>query len=640
MPNVSGLVFRSTTIPTLVLDYKNFVVLENKAASDFFGGSIVGCNIVDITTKGESTLDRSFFDKSFSSEIVVIESPAGVRQCDMRLSVETDKYNDALCKVVIFRDITEHQYMIQDIRDTSEQLESALVQANSANRAKTDFLSNMSHEMRTPMNAIIGMTAIGKKTNDIDAKNHALSKIGDASSHLLGVINDVLDMAKIEANKLDIVDVEFSFDRMLQKVITVVNFRVEEKNQVLSFDVDKDIPSFVIGDDQRLAQVITNLMANAVKFTPNGGKIHFEAALIGEADGVCELRLGVTDSGIGISSEQIEKLFVAFEQVETGTSREYGGTGLGLVISKRIVELMGGDIWVESEYGTGSRFVFTVKVKRGKKNLGSLLAPGVNWENVRVLAVDDMSETRKQFHAIFNNLAMTCDVATDGIDARRMIEQHGPYDIYFIDWRMPGMDGVELTKWIKTHDGDRQFVIVMITAADWGNIREEATSAGVDRHLLKPLFSSMVIDCMNEILGISAADLSIRAQTDEFKGKKMLVAEDIEINREILVALLESSGLTIDCADNGKEALEMLVAAPNEYDIVFMDVQMPHMDGFETTRRSRALPMQYYTELPIVAMTANVFKDDIEACLEAGMNDHLGKPLDINVVLSKLRKYL
>jgi signal transduction histidine kinase/DNA-binding response OmpR family regulator/PAS domain-containing protein len=542
---------------------------------------------------------------------------------------------------LLFTNALIRNELIKNIHKTSAQLEKALQQANASSKAKGDFLSNMSHEMRTPMNAIIGMTAIGKNANDIEQKNHALNKIGDASSHLLGVINDVLDMAKIEADKLELSPIEYNFERMLQKVVTVISFRVDEKRQSLSVNVEKNIPRFVVGDDQRLAQVITNLLSNAVKFTPEEGSIRLEAFFVGEANGICDLRIEVTDSGIGIASDQHQKIFQSFEQAESGTSRQYGGTGLGLVISKRIVELMEGNIWLESEPGKGSKFSFTVKIGRGKKSPGSLLAPGVNWENIRILVVDDIIETCTQFKDIFSNLGIQCDTALDGQEAWNIIEEHGEYDIYFIDWRMPVMDGIELTRRIKSLKESRPSVVTMITAADWQQIKGEAFEAGVDKYLLKPLFSSMIIDCVNECLGtVQSKDDDTTVGEGEFAGKRILVAEDIEINREILIALLENTGLMIDCAENGKEALTMVASAPEKYDMVFMDIQMPQMDGLEATRCIRALPEHKRNKLPIVAMTANVFQSDIDACHEAGMDGHLGKPLDIDNVLEKLRMYL
>ncbi|MDR3019989.1 MAG: response regulator [Treponema sp.] len=532
---------------------------------------------------------------------------------------------------------------IYDMREQirlKREIETALVKTQEASRAKSNFLSVMSHEMRTPMNAIIGMTTIGKKADSAEGKDLALNKIVDASSHLLGVINDVLDMAKIEANKLELSPVEFNFERMIQRVMTVINFRVEEKEQRFSVNLDKNIPNFLVGDDQRLVQVMTNLLSNAVKFTPEGGKINFDASMLGEAEEYCELCIEITDNGIGIAPEHHDKLFGMFEQAESGISREYGGTGLGLVIAKNIIELMGGKIWVQSELGKGTRFAFTVKMKRGTKNPRSLLSPGVNWDNVQVLVVDDDKGIHRQFNDIFNNLDIKCDTALDGLEACSMIDKHGEYDIYFIDWRMPGMDGIELTRIIKSRKDGRPSVVIMITAMDWEQVKEDAASAGVDKHLLKPLLPSMVIDSMNECFGMSDVQENVEHVHGDFTGKRLLLAEDIEINREILIALLEDTGIIIDWVENGKEALDMVEADPEKYDIVFMDVQMPQMDGLEATRRIRALPPRKREKLPIVAMTANVFKDDVDACLNAGMDDHLGKPLDVDKVMEALNKYL
>jgi len=414
-------------------------------------------------------------------------------------------YGDDFMLAGYTRDLREYKRIM-------EALEDALIQAEAGSKAKGDFLSTMSHEIRTPMNAIIGMTAIGKKSEDIKQKDYALTKIEDASTHLLGIINDILDIAKIEANKMELSPIEFEFEKMLKKVIGISNFRIEEKKQTLSVDIDKRIPHIIFGDEQRLSQVITNLMSNATKFTPAGGKIHLEATLVSERNGNCEIRISITDSGIGLSSEQHERMFQAFEQADSGISRQYGGTGLGLVISKRIVELMNGRIWVESEINKGSKFIFTIKVQHGGKN-----------------------ERPNQMKA-----------ETEEI-----------------------------------HSG-------------------------------------------------------------EFIGKTMLFAEDVEINREILISLLEDTGITIGCAENGIEAVEMVKKDPTKYDIIFMDVQMPKMNGLEATRCIRALPSvsKRNPPLPIIATTANVFKSDIEECTNAGMDGHLGKPLDFEKVLEILRKYL
>jgi len=411
--------------------------------------------------------------------------------------------------VSYMRDLREQKAMEKLVKQQAE--------AEAASRAKSSFLATMSHEMRTPMNAIIGMTVIGKNADEIERKDYALNKIEGAAQHLLSVINNVLDISKIEANKMELSPVEFDFEKMLQKVIGIINFRVDEKRQRLTVNIDGNIPRFLVSDDYRLTQVALNLLANAVKFSPEGGEIGLDASLAGEANGVCELRVAVSDNGIGISPEQQAKLFNAFEQADGGTSRNFGGTGLGLVISKRIVELMGGKIWIESELGKGSKFIFTVKAARG----------------------------------------------------------------------------------FATGDEHRE--------ADDGNGVLPASTVGA-----------------------------------AFAGKNILVAEDVEINREILNMLLDGTGISITFAENGVEALQMVTDAPCKYDAVFMDVHMPKMDGLEATRRIRALPAlaDRKKALPIIAMTANVFKSDIDRCLEAGMDSHIGKPIDIDVVTEKLRKYL
>ncbi|MDR0856362.1 MAG: response regulator [Clostridiales bacterium] len=385
--------------------------------------------------------------------------------------------------------------------------------AEAASRTKSTFLSTMSHEMRTPMNAIIGMLAIAKSTDDPQKKAYALDRIEEASEHLLGVINDILDMSKIEADKLQISPVEFNFARTLQKVKTIIGPRVDEKDLSFSMIVAKNIPETLVSDDQRLTQVMLNLLSNAVKFTDKKGTVTLEAVLLGETDGIYEIRVEVADTGIGLSEEQIGRLFGSFEQAESGTARKYGGTGLGLAISKSIVGLLGGRIWVESTPGEGSRFFFTFKAPAG------------------------------------------------------------------LDAPVSGAAG--------------------------------AVPAAGDR----------------------LPEASI-------KGKRILLAEDIEINREIVTELLEPTGVEIECAVNGAEALEKFRAAPQRYDLILMDCMMPEMDGYEATQRIRALPVPRARLVPIIAMTANVFKEDIDKCLASGMNGHIGKPIDYGKLWAILRDTL
>ncbi len=525
---------------------------------------------------------------------------------------------------------------IASVYDVTEARQMASRQADSANQAKSVFLASMSHEMRTPLNAIIGMTAVGKRSDDKERKNYAFLRIEEASAHLLGVISDILDISKIEANRLELAPVEFGFEKMLQKVISVANYRINEKRQNFTVNVDGDVPRFLIGDDQRLAQVITNLLSNANKFTHKGGDIRLDVRLAGEENGVCELRFDVTDTGIGISEAQQARLFSAFGQAESGISREFGGTGLGLAISRRIVELMGGEIWVESKLGKGAKFSFTIKARGGERNLRSILSGGVDWDKIRVLAADDSALMRRFFADCFERMGIRCVVAETGAQARRLIEEQGGFDVYILDWHMPDMDGAALAKWIKMTQGVG--AVILVSSADWENLSELAGRVGAEKCLAKPVLSTTLAECLNECLAHRGDEPT--GSGEEFAGKRLLLAEDVEINREIVISLLEGTGVCIDCVENGKQALARIKEDPARYNVVFMDIQMPVMDGLEAARRIRALPAPQCRTLPIIAMTANVFREDVASCLAAGMNDHIGKPLDIHEVLTKLRKYL
>ena len=549
-------------------------------------------------------------------------------------AVIRDKSGNLMRVIGTLVDITETKNIILDS-------ERQRIQAEAANKAKSNFLSTMSHEIRTPMNAIIGMTAIGKLTGDMKKKDEALKKIEGASKHLLGIINDILDMSKIEADKFELSPVSFDFEKMLQKIADVINLRVDERRQKFFINIGKDIPHTLIGDDQRLSQVITNLLSNAVKFTPEEGTIRLDSQFLSEENEMCRLQISVEDTGIGISSEQKLRLFKSFEQAEASTTRKYGGTGLGLAITKRIVELMDGEIWVESEPGKGSKFIFTFLMKRCAEVETHLLDEGINWKNIKIFVVDDELEIREFFLLVSENLGISCTVAASGEEAYEMLLKNSNYNIFFIDWKLPGMNGVEFARQIKSNTSGNS-IVTIFSSFDWNVIEDEARAAGVDKFLPKPLFPSMIVDAINTCIYTKneTDNFEHRENADDFSGYTILLVDDVEINREIVLTLLEPTNLNVECAENGLQAFELFQKNPDKYNIIFMDIQMPEMDGYESTRQIRSVGTPKAKNIPIIAMTANVFREDIEKSLEVGMNDHIGKPIDFDEVIKKLRKYL
>ncbi|MDR1690118.1 MAG: response regulator [Clostridiales bacterium] len=522
-------------------------------------------------------------------------------------------------------------------------LDTARAKSDEDSKQKSMFLANMSHEIRTPINAIVGMSAIGKSAVSSERKDYCFAKIDNASKHLLGVINDILDISKIEANKIELSPADFNFEKMLQQVVNVINFRIDEKHQTLNIYIDENIPKVLYADDQRFSQVITNLLSNAVKFTPERGVISLKTHLAGEDNGIYTIQVEVADSGIGISPEQQKKLFQSFQQAESSTTRHYGGTGLGLSISKNIVELLGGEIKAESKLGEGAVFTFTVKVKLGDDTKHGISDQAVNCENVRILIVDDDRDILEYFSEIIKGFGASCDVAANAEEALLLVEKTGPYNIYFVDLKMPDIDGIELTRQIRAEEKQNGFsVIIMISSADLTLVEEEAKKSGVNKFLIKPIFPSSISDVIKECIGeINEKAAEVPPDINGiFAGRNILFAEDMEINREIVMTLLEPTQINIECAENGLQATEMFTNNPDKYDMILMDVQMPKMDGYEATRNIRALSTPRAKQIPIVAMTANVFKEDVEKCIAAGMNGHLGKPIDFNEMLQVMVRYV
>jgi PAS domain S-box-containing protein len=641
----------------LVADDSGTIILANPGIEAMFGyepGEIVGARIellVPAAVRERHVgLRNGFLEEGGTRQMGLHGAELrGTRKDGSEFPVEVglsrlpDRGGRGRCVCASVRDITERKAAEAEIL-LAKRI------AEEATRAKSDFLANMSHEIRTPMNAILGMSHLALQTDLDKQQRNYVSKVHRAAENLLGIINDILDFSKIEAGKMTLEAIGFRLDDVLDHLANLVGMKAEDKALELLFSAAPDVPTSLVGDPTRLGQVLVNLGNNAVKFTERGEIVVGVEKVAEDGSGV-ELHFWVRDSGIGMTAEQVGRLFQSFSQADSSTTRKYGGTGLGLAISKSLVEKMGGRIWVESEPGKGSAFHFHARFGLPPGDMPRRMYHAAELRGVRLLVVDDNPAAREILSTMARAFGPDVDVARDGEQALAMATAEGgrgrPYDLVLMDWKMPVLDGVETAARLEKLDGAGSPPVVMVTA--YG--RDEAIGSAVQRGanlksvLTKPVTPSTLLEAIGEALGRGVAvetSAHVRAGLDadavaKLAGARVLLVEDNDLNQELALALLRQAGMEVAVAGNGREALEHL-ARDARFDGILMDCQMPEMDGYEATRAIRANAA--YDAIPIVAMTANAMAGDREKALAAGMSDHIAKPLDVRAMFATLAKWV
>ena len=540
-------------------------------------------------------------------------------------------------------------YSVMQQRERQVEVEKALAEENS--RAKTSFLSNMSHEIRTPMNAIIGLDNIALRDPDISPKTREqLEKIGSSAKHLLGLINDILDMSRIESGRISVKNEEFSFREFLDQINIMINGQCLDKGLCYECHIVGKVGEYYYGDDLKLKQVLINILGNSVKFTDAPGTVTLTVEQMTQFEGMCTLRFIMRDTGVGMDPEYIPRLFEAFSQENTTTTNRYGGSGLGMAITKNYVEMMNGDIQVESRKGEGSVFTVTVTLRVSGRSVSQdqgLHLP----KELRTLVVDDDGIACEHAQAVLRAIGIEPDIVMDSKQAldlmREAYAQSKPYRLLITDYKMPEMDGLDLTRQVRLFDHG-EAAVIMLTGYNWDEIADDADQAGIDGIMAKPLFSDSLLRKIHAVLlnkGETeyAADVSEDSEEREFRlaGRRVLMAEDVEQNAEILADLLDLEDISSEHAQNGEIAVKMFAESePGYYDAILMDVRMPVMDGLAATRAIRALDHERAKTIPIIAMTANVFDEDVERSLQAGMNAHLSKPIEPEYLYETLARLL
>ncbi len=544
--------------------------------------------------------------------------------------------------VGIFVDITREKQMEKTLAEQQEALKTALAQAEEANAAKTSFLSSMSHEIRTPMNAIIGLDTLALQDPDLsDQTRERLQKISVSAKHLLSLINGILDMSRIESGRMALKNEEFSLQEVLGQINTMINSQCLEKGLSYDCHIFGKVNSYYIGDDMKLKQIIINILGNAVKFTPAGGSVSFLVEALGSFEDKATMRFTMKDTGIGMDKDYLPKVFEPFSQESENKANKYGSTGLGMAITKNLVEMMNGTISVESEKGVGTTFTVTVTLRISDKKTHESLE--MRPQDLRVLIIDDDPDACEHARLVLEEVGIVSDSCLSGAEAMKMLElargRMEAYNLILVDLRMPDQDGVEVTRRIREMY-NAESTIIILTAYSWDDITEEAVSAGVDSFIAKPLFASSVLDEFKQ-----AIQRRLTARRDihkaELSGRRILLAEDTEINAEIMQDILSMRGMEADHAENGQIAVDMFAQSEEgAYAAILMDVRMPVMNGLEATAAIRALDRPDAKTIPIIAMTANAFDEDVQRSLQAGMNAHLSKPVETERLFATLEQLI
>ena len=519
---------------------------------------------------------------------------------------------------------------MRDAMAKNKALGEALAAAEEANKAKTAFLSSMSHEIRTPMNAIIGLDSLALRNTSLPPETRTyLEKIGGSAQHLLGLINDILDMSRIESGRLVLRKEEFSFSDMLEQLNTMVMSQCKEKGLHYECKVTGGVNDYYIGDDMKLKQVLINILSNAIKFTDAPGNVTLTVERIAVYDDHSTMKFIIKDTGIGMDAAFIPKVFDAFTQEDSGRSNRYGSAGLGMAITKNIVELMNGTISVESEKGVGTEFTVVITLTNSQHQGPATYY--VDPKEMRILVVDDEEIAAEHARIVLDEAGIKADTCYDGRTALQMLDvqhaKHEPYNLVLLDWKMPEMDGIAVAKEIRRRY-DKETTVIILTSFNWDEIMDEVLHIDVDSFLSKPLFASNVIEEFERIVRKNNMSLFKEKKRAELKGRRILMAEDNEINAEIMKEIIQVREAEIDHAENGRIVLEMFEKSPvGYYDAILMDVRMPEMDGLEATAAIRALDKPDAKTIPIIALSANAFDEDVQRSLQAGMNAHLSKPV-------------